>query len=40
MTAPKLIDQIDGPSDLNTLDDDQLVQVDKEVRELIIETIG
>jgi len=36
----KLIDQIDGPSDLKGLDDDQLVQVAQEVRELIIDTIG
>src|SRR5687768_7003135 len=40
MTAPKLIDQIDGPADLKGLDDDQLVQVAQEVRELIIDTIG
>ncbi|HET8822085.1 MAG TPA: 1-deoxy-D-xylulose-5-phosphate synthase [Thermoleophilaceae bacterium] len=40
MTAPKLIDQIDGPADLKGLDDDGLVQVAQEVRELIIETIG
>jgi 1-deoxy-D-xylulose-5-phosphate synthase len=40
MTAPKLIDGIDGPADLKGLDDDQLVQVAQEVRELIIETIG
>ncbi len=40
MTAPKLIDQIDGPADLKGLDDDQLVEVAQEVRELIIETIG
>jgi 1-deoxy-D-xylulose-5-phosphate synthase len=36
----KLIDQIDGPADLKGLDDDQLVQVAQEVRELIIDTIG
>jgi 1-deoxy-D-xylulose-5-phosphate synthase len=35
-----LIDQIDGPADLKGLDDDQLVQVAQEVRELIIDTIG
>jgi 1-deoxy-D-xylulose-5-phosphate synthase len=40
MTAPKLIDGIEGPADLKGLDDDQLVQVAQEVRELIIETIG
>jgi 1-deoxy-D-xylulose-5-phosphate synthase len=40
MTAKKLIDQIDGPQDLKDLDDDQLVQVAQEVRELIIDTIG
>src|SRR5687768_13281932 len=40
MTAPKLIDHIDGPSDLKGLDEDQLVQVAQEVREQIIETIG
>jgi 1-deoxy-D-xylulose-5-phosphate synthase len=38
--TPKLIDQIDGPADLKGLDDDQLVQVAAEVRELIIDTIG
>jgi 1-deoxy-D-xylulose-5-phosphate synthase len=36
----KLIDQIDSPADLKGLDDDQLVQVAQEVRELIIDTIG
>jgi 1-deoxy-D-xylulose-5-phosphate synthase len=36
----KLIDQIDGPTDLKELDDDQLQQVAQEVRELIIDTIG
>ena len=35
-----LLDKIDGPQDLKQLDDDQLVQVAQEVRELIIETIG
>ena len=39
MTA-KLLDQIDGPADLKGLDDEQLVQVAQEVRELIIDTIG
>jgi 1-deoxy-D-xylulose-5-phosphate synthase len=38
--TPKLIDQIDGPAALKGLDDDQLVQVAQEVRELIIDTIG
>jgi 1-deoxy-D-xylulose-5-phosphate synthase len=38
--TPKLIDQIDGPADLKGLDDDQLVEVAQEVRELIIDTIG
>ncbi len=36
----KLLDQIEGPADLKGLDDDQLVQVAQEVRELIIDTIG
>src|SRR5687768_7128181 len=40
MTAPKLIDHIDGPADLKGLDEDELVQVAQEVREQIIETIG
>ena len=40
MTAPKLIDKIDSPADLNGLDDEQLTHVAQEVRELIIETIG
>ena len=35
-----LIDKIDGPADLKGLDDDQLVEVAQEVRELIIDTIG
>jgi 1-deoxy-D-xylulose-5-phosphate synthase len=38
--TPKLIDQIDGPADLKGLDDEQLVEVAQEVRELIIDTIG
>jgi 1-deoxy-D-xylulose-5-phosphate synthase len=38
--SDKLLDQIDGPQDLKGLDDDQLVQVAQEVRELIIDTIG
>jgi 1-deoxy-D-xylulose-5-phosphate synthase len=40
MTAARLIDRIDGPADLKTLDDAQLQQVAQEVRELIIDTIG
>jgi 1-deoxy-D-xylulose-5-phosphate synthase len=36
----KLLDQIASPADLKGLDDDQLVQVAQEVRELIIDTIG
>ena len=35
-----LLDNIDQPSDLRELDDDQLQQVAQEVRELIIDTIG
>jgi 1-deoxy-D-xylulose-5-phosphate synthase len=35
-----LLDTIDGPADLHTLDDAQLQQVAQEVRELIIDTIG
>jgi len=35
-----LLDQIDGPSDLQALGDEQLQQVAQEIRELIIETIG
>jgi 1-deoxy-D-xylulose-5-phosphate synthase len=38
--STKLIDQIEGPADLKSLDDDQLQQVAQEVRELIIDTIG
>jgi 1-deoxy-D-xylulose-5-phosphate synthase len=40
MTPARLIDRIDGPADLKTLDDGQLQQVAQEVRELIIDTIG
>jgi 1-deoxy-D-xylulose-5-phosphate synthase len=40
MTAPNLIDNINGPADLKGLDDEQLGQLAQEVRELIIETIG
>src|SRR3954465_3319262 len=35
-----LIEKIDGPADLRTLNDEQLQQVAQEVRELIIDTIG
>ena len=35
-----LLSQVDHPSDLHGLDDDQLQQVAQEVRELIIDTIG
>ncbi len=38
--APRLLDSIDGPSDLSKLTDEQLTQVAQEVRELIIDTIG
>jgi 1-deoxy-D-xylulose-5-phosphate synthase len=36
----RLLDQIEGPSDLKGLDDSQLQQVAQEVRDLIIDTIG
>jgi 1-deoxy-D-xylulose-5-phosphate synthase len=36
----KLLDSINGPSDLKPLDEEQLQQVAQEVRELIIDTIG
>jgi 1-deoxy-D-xylulose-5-phosphate synthase len=36
----RLLDRIDGPADLQGLDDDQLQRVAQEVRELIIDTIG
>src|SRR3954453_8799632 len=36
----RLLDQIDSPSDLTELSDEQLQQVAQEVRELIIDTIG
>src|SRR5262247_1461518 len=36
----KLLEQIEGPTDLKGLDDAQLQQVAQEVRELIIDTIG
>jgi 1-deoxy-D-xylulose-5-phosphate synthase len=38
--APRLLDGIDGPADLNGLDDDQLQQVAQEMRSYIIDTIG
>ena len=37
---PRLLDSIDGPSDLTGLDDAQLTQVAQEVREDIIDVIG
>ena len=37
---PRLLDSIDGPSDLSGLDDAQLTQVAQEVREDIIDVIG
>jgi 1-deoxy-D-xylulose-5-phosphate synthase len=40
MTPNRLLDRIDSPADLKTLDDDRLQQVAQEIRELIIETIG
>ena len=36
----RLLDHIEGPADLEGLDDAQLQQVAQEVRELIIDTIG
>jgi 1-deoxy-D-xylulose-5-phosphate synthase len=36
----KLLDKIDGPTDLKGLSDDELQRVAQEVRELIIDTIG
>ena len=36
----RLLDSVDGPADLQGLDDDQLQQVAQEVREQIIDTIG
>src|SRR3954447_18921661 len=38
--AARLLDRIDGPADLHGLSDEQLQQVAKEPRELIIDTIG
>src|SRR3954467_10180941 len=37
---PPLIETINGPADLRSLDEEQLQQVAQEVRELIIDTIG
>src|SRR5688572_26265331 len=36
----RLLEGIDGPDDLERLDDDQLQQLAQEIRELIIDTIG
>ena len=36
----RLLDRIDGPADLNELDDEQLQQLAQEVREYIIDTVG
>jgi 1-deoxy-D-xylulose-5-phosphate synthase len=36
----KLLDRIDGPSDLHALSEDELQQVAQEVRERIIDTVG
>jgi 1-deoxy-D-xylulose-5-phosphate synthase len=36
----RILDRIDDPRDLHTLDEDQLVQVAQEVREHIIDTVG
>ncbi len=36
----RLLDGVDGPEDLGSLDDDQLQQVAQEVREYIIDTVG
>jgi 1-deoxy-D-xylulose-5-phosphate synthase len=36
----RLLDRIDGPTDLHSLSEDELAQVAQEVREQIIETIG
>jgi 1-deoxy-D-xylulose-5-phosphate synthase len=38
--AEHLLDRIDGPQDLKSLDDAQLQQLAQEIRELIIDTIG
>ena len=36
----RILDRIDGPSDLHALSDDELQQVAQEVRELLIDTVG
>src|SRR4051794_24175422 len=36
----RILDRIDGPTDLAGLDDEQLQQVAQEVRELVIDVIG
>jgi 1-deoxy-D-xylulose-5-phosphate synthase len=36
----RILDRIDGPSDLHGLSDDELQQVAQEVRELLIDTVG
>jgi 1-deoxy-D-xylulose-5-phosphate synthase len=39
--APEhVLDRVDGPADLQGLDDDQLQQLAQEIRELVIDTIG
>ena len=38
--AERLLDRIDGPQDLEDLDDGQLQQLAQEIRELIIDVIG
>jgi 1-deoxy-D-xylulose-5-phosphate synthase len=38
--TPRLLESIDGPEDLEGLDDDQLQQLAQEIREQIIDTIG
>src|SRR3954470_6379441 len=37
---PRLLDTVDGATDLEPLDDDQLQQLAQEVREYIIDTVG
>ena len=36
----RILDRIDGPTDLHGLSDDELQQVAQEVRELLIDTVG
>ena len=38
--ARRLLETIDGPADLHSLDDEQLTQVAQEMREYVIDTIG